>query len=513
MITIYVDVSHMKVFFNKATTQEILKTEQICKTKFRARDTGMAHNPMVKRGFISDIRSFYSEEHNILPTGFIRPLCAYLDQMNVEYEVVDKRKFPGVNKNVIEQIIDGEFEINNYMPRPDQIDAIKACLKYKHGVVQAPTGFGKTFCIYLLTQVFSKPKILLLFSSVDILMQTYDKFTQDYRMDKNEIGIIQGGNYKEGRVILLSVQSYAKAFHIFPEIKIAICDEVHETGRNETSEKILYSLQNCAIKYGFSATPETDNPFETMRIFANVGPIIFERTLSDQIDIGTLANTEVEVYKYPIERHINIVGSWGDVYENIKVDKSHPEDKLVDAGYEIVLKEGKKYGRKFIKDGDETNHFVNNNTRNKKIVDIIRKYSSIGKRVMCIFSRVEHGKILYDLLNDDSAMLISGEDKIKTRKAAKNHLIENKGAIVFASGIWKAGVDIPPIDVFINAAGGKGLVIIQQKAGRVVRTFEGKDKAIIVDLDDSELSPIGKKQFNKRVHIYKDKLGLKVIQK
>jgi superfamily II DNA or RNA helicase len=135
-----------------------------------------------------------------------------------------------------------------------------------------------------------------------------------------------------------------------------------------------------------------------------------------------------------------------------------------------------------------------------------------GKKLITYHAH-PNGEKLNELLNYDNAIIISGEDKIKMRKAAANHLMKNESSIVFASNIWKAGIDIPPIDVFINAAGGKGIVVIQQKGGRVVRKFEGKEKAIIVDLDDRELSPIGRKQTNRRIQIYTEHMGLKVYYK
>lgn len=84
---------------------------------------------------------------------------------------------------------------------------------------------GKGLMLVLLCRLYKEHKILCLFNSIDLVMQTYDNFIK-YGFDPAEVGIIQGQNFQDDRrVTIMSVASYEKAYHLFPQIKAIIVDE------------------------------------------------------------------------------------------------------------------------------------------------------------------------------------------------------------------------------------------------------------------------------------------------
>jgi superfamily II DNA or RNA helicase len=499
MIQILTQSTHLKVVYQKATALEKQLSEDILQKQFRCKDSSVEHSHAFKKGFIDNIVNFYIFDKNLLPVGFLPHLEYYYQEQKLQYEIVDLRKFPGVNKEYIKKLLKGEILCGTKKPRDYQIEAVVNILKKKSGIIKCPPGSGKTFIAFLLTQIYANSKILFVFNRIDLITQTYERFIE-YGLKDSEISIIQGKNFKdEGRIILLSVMSYDNALHLFPEVKVVILDECHSMGQTETSQRTIYSCQNAPVHIGLSATPDKlDNPSDQMRLYGNLGPIIFEREIIDQINEGVLENTEVHLHKYQSSQ-LKIIGSWQDIYDIEKIAEGEPTPK----GWERFQKNGKSCIRKFKQHGDEYNHITNNDARNQTLADIMKEYSSKGKRVLGLFTNLKHGALLKEMLPDNT-FLISGKDDQQTRKEAERYLKHNEGAIILASNIWSIGKDLPFIDVLVNCAGGVSSILIIQKAGRVFRKSPGKDLAIVIDLDDSHLSPIGKKQTKKRIQIYTD---------
>lgn len=143
MIHIYIQASHLKVFYDDASEEEKIKSETILKTKFSARDSSMARNPLVLKKIISDIRSFYNEEYSILPSGFWKFLQFYYDKAEIPYQVNDMRKFPKFDKDFVKSLMKEEISLDGESPRDYQIDAIVTIVKEKGGIISSPMGSGK----------------------------------------------------------------------------------------------------------------------------------------------------------------------------------------------------------------------------------------------------------------------------------------------------------------------------------------------------------------------------------
>lgn len=512
MIKLYVQSTHLKVVYDEAKLPEIHKSEAILTSKFSAKDLSLSNTTMVKRKLASDVRSFYNKDYNILPTGFLPYLEYYYNEEGLKYTIFEMRKFSGVNKEFMKKLMTGEIVIGskNEKPRDYQIESTYEIIRTHGGLIELPTGSGKSQIIALLCLAYSKARILIIENTVDLVEQTYKKLI-DYGFTHNDVGVIQGGNDDDTkRITLLCAPSYEKAFGLFPYVNVIISDEVHENGRTPTAEKIIFSCQRASIRIGLSATIESiDNPFEQMRVYGNFGPIVYQRTLNEQIESDSLSKTKVQIYSY-LSAPIQIVGSWGDKYDTVRVSKKNPQEELEKKGYTIVKVAGKLVGKKFLYYGDEYNHFVANKARNKKIVEVTQKFIKENKRILILFNRIEHGKILKEMYPD--GILVHGQHDNAARQEAEDHLRKNEGVVVFASKIWAKGKDIEEIDVAINAAGLHSTTNVIQKLGRATRKSRTTDKseAIYVDFDDSCISPIGRKQAKKRLDIYQNKLELPV---
>ena len=549
--------SHFKILYSNS--QEKQKIKPFLIEKFTFKDEVLLRTYEVKKGLKSPFVSFYIEEYDLLPTGFLPFAKVYLKKENFEYELEDLRRFPYVN----EEFLNSSMSIKGrdgilYTPRDYQLEAVKEVIKKKGGGIQIATGMGKGFVHALLCKAYSKSRILNVFDRIDLIDQTYKAFTEKYGFDRKEIGIIQGSRVEDDRrITLLSLQSYESAMGLFPNISVIIADEAHGTMRNETAEKIIFSCQNAPIKIGISATlNKIANPYQQSKLYSIMGPIVYRKEIIEGIEEKALSPGDVVFHKYNSEAK-EIKGTYQDSYETKKISKGYLkslkfktnkiykqsevikeiEDKdeinkikqiiqlkdneklldylneiinkdfeqsLINEGWEIFNKKGERYKRRFLEFGDESNSYIENEVRNRLIKKIALEESLSGKRTLIMFSRISHGKKLKELLPE--ALLISGINSLKERDEVEHFAKTNKNAIVISSTIWSTGKDIPELESFINCSGGKSAISVIQRLGRLTRNSvkSGKKKFRFHDFMDDHINSIARKQTQERIKILTD---------
>lgn len=85
---------------------------------------------------------------------------------------------------------------------------------------------GKGFIVALLARMYSRHRVLCLFNSVDLVLQTRDALVNKYGFGDSDVGVVQGQNFQDDRrVTVMSVASYEKAFHMFPSQRVIVVDE------------------------------------------------------------------------------------------------------------------------------------------------------------------------------------------------------------------------------------------------------------------------------------------------
>lgn len=138
---------------------------------------------------------------------------------------------------------------------------------------------------------------------------------------------------------------------------------------------------------------------------------------------------------------------------------------------------------------------VENDWRNKKIVDIVDS----TKKTLILTRYVQHGAELSRALKCNH---LHGSLPKAERKNMFKQFKENENCIVMTQSIGAEGLDIPDLDVIINAAANAGNVKSIQVLGRVLRTSEGKDQAVYYDFYDS--SKAKKRHSRMRVKAFRE---------
>jgi superfamily II DNA or RNA helicase len=505
MIKILIGNTHCKAIYDPKNKKEREDFEKLIVDKFTVENTALKNDPLVIRGIKKATECFYWTDDCVFPTGLYPYVKVYAKNFDIEYH--DYRKPIKANPEILEKVKNQEWVIGDEKSRDYQCEAVTAIAKYKSGIIQIATGMGKSNIMATILRLYGHAKVLCLYSSKDLIDQTEKDLMNKYGFTRDEIGVVGDGRLEDDkRITLLSIMSYMNVLHLFPHVDIIIMDECHTTGRTNVAEKILYSCQKAGIRIGLSATADViENPYEQMRLYANIGIIVYNKSFAEGQLQGVLAQIEVNMINFSSSNPPDVVGSWNDIYEKRRIKGEEEIDGYKNDGYEIIVENQTIYARKFLEYGDESLLYTYNEERNQKIMELARN----NERVLILFSKIAQGDLLKKLMPE--AVLISGDSSTKDRDKAKDYLKNEKKSIVIASSIWSTGVDIRSIKNLILADSNVAATRVIQKFGRAVRKDQHTDKhqAIIWDFFQND-NPLSIKQSRKRMKIYKDILKMKV---
>jgi superfamily II DNA or RNA helicase len=370
-------------------------------------------------------------------TGFIPRISDWAKNVNVSLEI-ENNSYLGISPNK-------SFFIKNITFRQDQISLINKAVEKRRGLLIAPTGSGKTIVAAGIISNFIDEgiKVLFLCHTLSLLNQTEKEFK---KMGLNTSKTGAGEIDLSGQIVIAMMQTFGK---LDPKtyrdkFDIVIVDEAHhissETG---TYHKILKNVL-APIRFGFTATPPT-NPEAKLVCEGLIGPIIGETTMKEGKEKEFLSEPKVRLVSVPKKDSLQDMRLYKDIY---------------DAG------------------------IVNNRVRNRMIANIVEEYNKEGKTCLVYVNRIEHLDMLMNMGNDSWEKVL-GETEGELRESLRNRLNSKNIKCIVTTTVWKEGVNIPSLDVIINAAGGKSEISILQTIGRGLRRTKDKNTVVIVDFLDS----------------------------
>lgn len=119
---------------------------------------------------------------------------------------------------------------------------------------------------------------------------------------------------------------------------------------------------------------------------------------------------------------------------------------------------------------------INNEERNREIVDIAKFYYDKGKTVLILIKMIEHGDILRKLFEEQGIVVpfCYGGTSVEVRKNSLAQIKSGEQRLLILSSIGEVGLDIPQLDVMIRASGGKSSISTLQSIGRLLRNTTQK---------------------------------------
>lgn len=355
---------------------------------------------------------------------------------------------------------DDQFELGEPAPEIAPVEAAKQLRPYqvagiegirdslrqgnKRIILYLPTGGGKTELAQgLLEGALSKEKrAAFVCHRIELVKQTSRRFSKAGLHH----GIMQGANSRGewNRLIIGSVQTIARRG--IEDLDLIIVDEAHGCAGTKAYHALFEKFKDKPI-IGLTATPFSKGLAKNYPGLGG-GPlfedIVVAATIPELIQGGFLVDC--------------------DIYGPSDPDLS--KVRVVAGEYQM----------------DDLGEAVN---QPKLIGDIVEHWSKLGQnqQTICFATDIAHSKKIVDEFN--ASGIPANHIDAYTKEADRDRIIgdfrDGQFTVLSNVAVLAEGFDAPAVGVMILARPTKSLVRYIQMAGRVLRPFPGKDRAIILD--------------------------------
>lgn len=396
---------------------------------------GARWSPAFKRGGWDGKIHLYNDRRNRFPSGLVRMARDFMADRGVHVGVIDGRLKP------VEAA-----KVRTDWLYDTQTPAVEACLRRTRGVVQAPTGSGKTE-MFVSMGTLDIPWLVIV-DTKDLMHQAAERFES---RTEERAGRIGDGVWDERRFTVATFQSLLRAMHtpryanLVARIRGMCVDEAHGLP-GPKFYLVAMSMVNAYYRLGFSATPMCRADENELKMVAALGPVLHKIDPMALAAVGQWAVPQVWFADFEHEAH---------------------KGKNFKAVYEDAV--------------------VRNDARNALVVDLAMR--GRGRPTLVFFRSIAHGHKLLEMLRAQgvSVDLAEGKTPVDRRRDLVQRLQCRDIEILVCSKIFNKGIDIPEASYGVNAAGGDSDIDAIQKLGRLTRgpnQVPGKTTCEYLDIRD-----------------------------
>lgn len=431
---------------------------------------GAEHSPLFKKGRWDGRKRLFNKQTGAFPMGLHRRILDILEAEGATWTTKDHRPESGIGSL--------DIEVSESVERrPYQSDAVDAAIAYGRSVLQVATGGGKTVIASLLISRLKSPTLFLVHTK-DLLYQAKQSFeSMMVGEGVGSIGQIGDGVIDIQPITVATMQTMSKILGVKYEkaidadddkesktdinkhaialrryldtVDVVIWDEVHRIAC-DMAFGVSDALGAARYRIGLSASPWRDDGLDIM-IEAAMGAISYRITASELIDMGYLVQ--------PVIRRVRVPSSipW----------------YLDTRSYDTIYKE----------------EIVENDYRNRLIMQYAADFMELNIPSLILVQQIKHGNKLKRMISNEYHPIdfLSGRDLSVTRNNTIQEMRDGERVSLIASTIADEGLDIKRLAGLIMAGGGKSSTRALQRIGRVLRPFEGKTHALIIDFADEAL--------------------------
>lgn len=401
-------------------------------------------------------------------TGLISKVIKTLvDEYKVLPEIIDERKRP---KRTLDLKWDNKFEPYDYQQK-----IVEDSINKGRGLIEVCTGGGKTLISSKIIQELGVSPFIFYVLTKDLMYQAKERL-EEY-IPGLQVGIIGDGQCDIKEINVMTMQTAYRCFEkpkkddekenfvdledsdikaiksenlahlkkknsikkLINDAKGIYFDEAHHAAAS-TCQKILGHSENAYYIFGGTATPERADNADLM-IEGIFGRKIGMISASFLIEKGFLIQPEI-------------------YYINLNTKKTRVKNFAED------------YKR----------HIIENDERNKYIIDIARHMQAKDIPTLILVQRINHGKLLEKMI--PNSIFVQG--KSSNRQDVIDDMRTGRLNTMIATTLADEGLDIKRLTCLIMAGGGKSPIKCKQRVGRVIRTCkeENKKTAFVYDFND-----------------------------
>jgi superfamily II DNA or RNA helicase len=358
------------------------------------------------------------------------------------YKEVEKMGFKLVSSTVP---VPAKFELDAVL-RLYQEEAVDEVTKERYGLLEAPTGSGKTIMgLAIATKL--QQKTLFVVHTKTLLKQTINEVEKKLHI---KAGVIGDGKYDIKDFTVATIQTLMRKPIPDNEFGLIIFDECHHVPAT-TFTKVARSIK-AHYMYGLSATPTRPDGL-TWALHATIGPTLY--TVPREVLLKNKSIVKPQIITVPTPYKPTTVFDPFDVASHL-------------------------------------NDIAQNEHRNLFLVSYIEKVfrEHPETRPVILTDRINHVEYLAKALADKDPIIYHGQLGAKEQQT-NLHLIKTTTRLTIAtySSIGE-GFDVPLWDTLFLATPFSSPVRLVQVIGRVSRPAPGKSTAYVhdfVDIYDSVL--------------------------
>ena len=353
-----------------------------------------------------------------IPRGLSSWCIRFLGSMGFKVVLDDRtRKLPDV---------DFKFQASL---RPFQDKAVAAILSRRFGVLNAPTGSGKTVMALKVIAERKQPALVIVHTK-ELLYQWRDKVVDFLGLPQEEIGLIGAGKKQVGALITIAIINslYKCLKEVKENIGFLVVDECHRTPARTFTEAV--EALDSMYMLGLSATP-------------------YRRDGLTKVIHFYLGNTVYDITPRELQRQ-NQIMSAKLVVRKTGFDYDYQDD------YQEMISS-------LVEDSDRNNMIA------RDVADYTAKELGIA---LVLSERKSHCQTLLDLIfkNNVTCRLLTGDVSTVERKAIVEELNQSKvRALVATSQLVGEGFDLKELSSIFMATPVRFSGRVKQYIGRIFR--------------------------------------------
>lgn len=360
--------------------------------------------------------------------------------------------------------------------RPYQVRPVDKMVKKGGGILEAPTGAGKTV-MGLHIAARQKQRTLILVHTKDLLSQWQESARKILGI---EVGIIGDGVWEEDGfpIVVAMVQTLMRYEH-FPEEWLdqwgmVLLDEAHRCPASSFAR--VMGGMSTRLRYGVTATP-TRRDGKHPLMHAIIGPLSARVKEDVLVDEGNLIRPAVTMVATQLH---SLSGNKMTRARNQYQRQALYQRTIVD--------------------------LAEDNARNHLIARHVGKHSDGHQLVLS--DRIQHlydiEKAIYDVNPSLRTFVVTGKHKTREREEALQAMRDGGLDVLLATQLADEGLDIVNLDVLHLTFPSRATQKLQQKVGRIMRSADGKRAAHVYDYADIKI-PVLRGQAKVRYEWYESR--------
>lgn len=414
--------------------------------------------PMLKREltFVNPAYVSAKKNNRYIPASLPEYLHYYdfMPELDKERSLIIPRGFmnralsimQGVPLQINDKTVRPAFEIQfTGNLREYQNSAIKDVLKYRYGVLEAPTGSGKTVC-GIATLAARKTTTLIIVHNTELLNQWKEALLKFTNIKESDIGFIGNGHFNVKPVTIGIINSVTKQVRdIYDKFGFVIYDESHRAAAR-TWITVINGMKPY-FQLGLSATPFRGDGL-TKLLFSLIGPKLHQIDRKQLEEISAIMVPKI--IKVKTDFRYQFKQDYSDMLTTLSTDSS----------------------------------------RNRLIAgQIISDYRAHQEPIMVVSDRISHCADIESILNsyskELSTLVLSSQIPKKQRRQGVEDLRKGKYNVLIATlSLLGEGFDAPDLNALFLTTPVKFSGRLIQSVGRVLRPSNGKPPRVY-DFRDS----------------------------